>query len=108
MTWTPLTLSQARGEITFYQIVYEPTNGVERAINVTVPGTDNSVILRGLRADSKYRVSVSAVTRLGVGPATTITEPGIHRIYVYDTEHIKIVAFNTCFHCLQHEFKIFL
>ena len=98
MTWTPLTLSQARGEITFYQIVYEPTNGVERAINITVPGTNNSVILRGLRTDSKYRVSVSAVTRLGVGPATTVTEPGIHRLY--DTEHIKIFTFNTRFHCL--------
>uniref|UniRef100_A0A1X7U1B7 Deleted in malignant brain tumors 1 protein n=1 Tax=Amphimedon queenslandica TaxID=400682 RepID=A0A1X7U1B7_AMPQE len=74
VTWTPLTLSQARGEITFYQVTYEPVDRADSPVSFNVSGSTSSAVLNNLRDTSKYRVSVAAFTEIGIGPATTVSE----------------------------------
>ena len=63
VSWTPLTLSEARGFVTEYSVTYwregsDSANGV----TVRVPGNESSVIVNNLDADSNYLFTVSAGT----------------------------------------------
>ena len=67
VTWTPLTLAQARGFITRYSIQAIPTGSLYAKKNQTVPGTHSTVIISDLDPQLDYCVRVWASTKAGVG-----------------------------------------
>lgn len=90
VTWTPLTLSQARGQVIFYQVTYEPVDGADNPVSFNVSGSTSSALLNNLRASSKYRVIVAAITAIGIGPATTVSETSMLYILCYKNYYLLI------------------
>lgn len=70
MSWTPLTLYQARGFVTYYFVVYYPL-GPEQEIsqiqNVILSPNLNFVVIEGLNATREYNVTIFANTIAGLG-----------------------------------------
>ena len=69
VSWTPLTLVEARSLIQFYRVFYSPGGSSRKRQSETicfqspcdVPGTENSVLVMGLDSTISYSVSVAAV-----------------------------------------------
>ena len=83
VSWTLLTLEEARGFVTSYTVSYRKDEGMAKRTteSVVVPGGEQSrVVIGGLDPGSSYLVSVSASTSTGTGemsepvsvPATTL------------------------------------
>lgn len=69
VSWMPLTLEQAQGFITGYNISYQPISGVKRqAQSVRVPGDSVQISITGLEPAVSYTASLSAATAVGSGP----------------------------------------
>ena len=99
VSWRPLTLSEARGFVTFYSIAYTPTPNSRRrqasqdTMYVNASADSSSVTIQGLDGDLAYSVTVAAATTAGIGiqstpvvvtmaPSTSTTSTGklhIHR-----------------------------
>ena len=73
VSWTPLTLSEARGFVTFYTVAYTPVlNSRRRQVSqdtmyMNVSADSSSVTIVGLDGSLAYSVQVSAGTRAGQG-----------------------------------------
>ena len=73
VSWRPLTLSEARGFVTFYSIAYTPTPNSRRrqasqdTMYVNASADSSSVTIQGLDGDLAYSVTVAAATRAGIG-----------------------------------------
>ena len=73
MSWKPLTLSEARGFITFYIIEYYPSLNIKKRqapsdiMRVNVSADLSSATIDGLDEDLSYFVRVLANTNLGSG-----------------------------------------
>ena len=73
VSWTPLTLSEARGFMTFYTVAYTPVlNSRRRQVSqdtmyINVSADSSSVTIVGLDGSLAYSVQVSAGTRAGQG-----------------------------------------
>ena len=73
VSWKRLTLSEARGFITFYIIEYYPAlNNKKRqapsdTMRMNVSGDSSSTIIDGLDENLDYAVQVSASTSAGIG-----------------------------------------
>ncbi len=73
VSWKPLTLSEARGFITFYIIEYYPSlNNKKRQapsniMRVNASADSSSATIAGIDEDSIYTVQVSAGTSAGSG-----------------------------------------
>ena len=73
VSWTPLTLSEARGFVTFYTVAYTPVlNRRRRQVSqdtmyMNVSADSSSVTIVGLDGSLAYSVQVSAGTRAGQG-----------------------------------------
>ena len=73
VSWTLLTLEEARGFVTSYTVSYREWEGAGRrhvveTESVVVPGGEqSSVVIGGLDPGSSYLVSVSASTSAGTG-----------------------------------------
>lgn len=71
VSWSPLSLEEARGFITSYSVSYSSDDGQRRrdveAGTVSVPGDQSSVSLTGLDSDRRYSISVAAATAAGGG-----------------------------------------
>ena len=71
VSWTPLTLKEARSLIQFYRVHYNPEGSSRKRQSETictqspcdVPGTENSVLVIGLDSTTSYSVRVAAVNR---------------------------------------------
>ena len=69
VSWTPLTLAEARSLIRFYRVFYSPGGSSRKRQSETicfqtpcdVPGTENSVMVIGLDPTTSYSVSVAVV-----------------------------------------------
>ena len=76
VSWRPLTLSEARGFVTFYSIAYTPTPNSRRRQSQTMfmnaSADSSSVTVVGLDGDLAYSVTVSASTRAGMGPQSDL------------------------------------
>ncbi len=76
MSWKPLTLSEARGFITFYIVEYYPSvNNKKRQapsdiMRVNVSADLSSATIQGLDERRDYTVKVYANTRAGSGEAS--------------------------------------
>ena len=73
VSWTPLTLSEARGFVTFYTVAYTPVlNSRRRQVSqdtmyMNVSADSSSVTIVGLVGSLAYSVQVLAGTRAGQG-----------------------------------------
>lgn len=73
VSWRPLTLSEARGFVTFYSIAYTPTPNSRRrqapqdTMYVNASADSSSVTIEGLDGDLAYTVTVTANTIAGSG-----------------------------------------
>ena len=70
VSWTLLTLEEARGFVTSYTVSYRKDEGMAKRTteSVVVPGGEqSSVVIGGLDPGSSYLVSVSASTSAGTG-----------------------------------------
>ena len=96
VSWTPLTLSEARGFVTFYTVAYTPVlNSRRRQLSqdtmyMNVSADSSSITIVGLYGSLAYSVQVSAGTRAGQGTlsqayeaesivTTAITAAGIRK-----------------------------
>ena len=69
VSWTPLTLVEARSLIQFYRVRYNPEGSSRKRQSETtctqspcdVPATENSVMVMGLDSTTSYSVRVAAV-----------------------------------------------
>ena len=83
VSWTPLTLSEARGFVTFYTVAYTPVlNSRRRQVSqdtmyMSVSADSSSVTIVGLDGSLAYSVPVSAGTRAGQGVQSTAQVAGI-------------------------------
>ena len=80
VSWMPLTLEQAQGFITGYNISYQPISGVKRqAQSVRVPGDSVQISITGLEPAVSYTASLSAATAVGSGPISPpVATPGTY------------------------------
>ena len=73
VSWTTLTLAEARGFILNFTIVYYPSSGNRKrqqlsTMSVTVGNDSNNITINGLEEKLVYSVQVSANTVAGRGP----------------------------------------
>ena len=77
VSWTPLTLSEARGFVTFYTVAYTLVlNSRRRQVSqdtmyMNVSADSSSVTIVGLDDSLAYSVQMSAGTRAGQGVQST-------------------------------------
>ena len=72
ISWSPLTLSQARGFVD-YVITYGPPGGAKRqTLSKSLIVSDLFATVSGLEATGTYSVSVSGHTSAGQGPPSTL------------------------------------
>ena len=101
VSWTPLTLSEARGFVTFYTIAYTPVlNSRRRQVSqdtmyMNVSADSSSVTIVGLDDSLAYSVQVSAGTRVGQGVQSTAQVAGITEGERYNIECGVIIIINT-------------
>ena len=73
ISWSLIPITEARGIIQSYLILYQPNDDRKRQIyNVSVPATDSSVVIGGLDPGKSYSVSISASTNAGQGTFTSV------------------------------------
>ena len=71
VTWTIVPPIDQNGVITRYEVLYQPVQTFDGAIQTLtrdVPSTETSATLMGLQEFVSYTVSVRASTAVGVGP----------------------------------------
>ena len=74
--WRPLTLSEARGFVNFYNFAYTPRPDSRRrqasqeTMYVKAIANFSSLIIQGLSKGQAYSVTVAASTTAGIGPAS--------------------------------------
>ena len=72
ISWSLIPITEARGFIQSYFILYLSNNNRKRQISsVSVPATDSSVVIGGLDPVKSYSVSISASTNAGQGAFTS-------------------------------------
>ena len=77
VTWTRLTLSEARGFITHYTVAYTPSSsGSKRqapnTLYQTVGNDSSETTIEGLDGDTAYAVQVSVSTAAGSGEYSSL------------------------------------
>ena len=81
VSWTPLSLVDARGLITGYLISYETASIHDKRNSIEVSSTTSSYIITDLTVDGVYGVTVACITEAGVGPVSDVAyEPGMYNI----------------------------
>ena len=86
VSWTPLTLVEAKSLIQFYRVTYDdPVRGSHKRQSGTtcsqspcdVPGTQSSVLITGLDPSTSYVVQVAVVNGGGQrGPSAVVIAEG--------------------------------
>ena len=72
ISWSLIPITKARGFIQSYFILYQQIDNRKRlTFSVTVPATDNSVVISGLDPSKSYSVLISARTNAGLGAFTS-------------------------------------
>ena len=72
ISWSLIPITTARGFIQSYLILYQQIDNKKRqTFSVSVPATDNSVVIGGLDPGKSYSVLISAYTNAGLGAFTS-------------------------------------
>lgn len=69
VSWESLTLEQARGFVTGYDIQYTPSDS-SGPVSATAPSDSSEFTISDLDRTLNYTVSVSAATTAGSGPSS--------------------------------------
>ena len=96
VSWTLLTLEEARGFVTSYTVSYRKDEGMAKRTteSVVVPGGEqSSVVIGGLDPGSSYLVSVSASTSAGTGE---MSEPVVVPVTTTETSDNLCVSIILC------------
>ena len=81
VSWTPLTLVEAKSLIQFYRVSFDPMSSSRKRQSGTtcsqspcdVPGTESSVLITGLDPSTSYVVQVAVVNGGGQrGPSAVV------------------------------------
>ena len=94
VSWTPLTLSEARGFITNYTVFYSPqvnrTNQQEpnEIMQKTIRGDVNRTTIDGLDPNAAYDVQMSANTKAGASALSEVISAPVHS----DTGSVTILV----------------
>ena len=67
VSWTALTLVEARGHITHYTVYYWLEANNQHVFNVTVPYNIQKVVIDNLLPEETYVIEISATTSVGEG-----------------------------------------
>ena len=70
VSWTPLNLADARGDVISYTIQYTPTDDSSESMTVNVSGSHTYVVIGDLNPQLTYQVEVWANTAAGSGKAS--------------------------------------
>ena len=70
ISWSPLTLSQARGFVDYFAISYGPVGDSTRQLLKT---TETYIVVSSLNAMTSYLVTVGGHTVAGLGPTIPVT-----------------------------------
>ena len=70
ISWSLIPITEARGFIQSYLILYQENDRKRQISRISVPATDSSVVIGGLDPDKSYSVSISASTNAGQGEFT--------------------------------------
>ena len=88
VSWTPLSLVDARGLITGYLISHETASIRDKRDSIEVSSTTSSYTITDLTPGTVYGVTVACITEAGVGPVSDVTyEPGT---YNHDCIWLKV------------------
>ena len=74
VSWTPLTLEEAKGFITGYTVTLTPSTNDRRRqspITMTARPDQSYVVFNGLSAEASYSISVSGSTAAGTGETSS-------------------------------------
>ena len=93
VSWTPLTLSEARGFITSYTVFYSPqVSRTKQQESHTMRKTINGDVIRatigGLDPNTVYNVQMSANTKVGASPLSEVISAPVP-----DTGRVTIMLF---------------
>ena len=94
--WSPLTLEESKGFITYYTVVYaESVDGctvVNKKKELNINNSTNEVIISGLDPAKNFCISVAANTVMGIGDLSNVIVSSmlIHRLIVYYIKHNSI------------------
>ena len=82
VSWTALSLVEARGHIIYYTVNYWPASYSEDIKSINVPHNITRVEISDLLSGETYTVEVSASTSVGMGENTEISSvystPGVY------------------------------
>ena len=85
VSWTALSLVEARGHLIYYTVNYWPASNSEDIKSINVPHNITRVVISHLYGES-YIVQVSASTSVGKGLSAKSTSvysrPGIYSTYL--------------------------
>ena len=113
VSWTPLTLSEARGFVIFYTIAYTPILSSRRrqvsqdTMYRNASADSASVTIVGLDGSVAYSVQVSAGTRAGQGVQSAQSQAGgicyiaVHIVFLY------VLSSSSCSVCSEWNWWVF-
>ena len=83
ISWSPLTLTQARGFITNYTITLSPVSQTSRGVVTrTVPASRSSILVSDLEPEQLYYITVAGSTRIGLGqPSDIVTSAPLNQTH---------------------------
>ena len=88
VSWTALSLVEARGHIIYYTVNYWPTSNREDINSINVPHNITTVEISDLLSGETYIVQVSASTSVGKGQSANTSSvyspPGIEYISAHN------------------------
>ena len=86
VSWTALSLVEARGHIIYYTVNYWPASSSEDINSINVPHNITRVEISDLLSGETYIVQISASTSVGKGEVAEISSvyssPGIYSTYI--------------------------
>ena len=110
VSWTPLSLSEARGFITHYTVAYFPQQGSSKrqepnTMYKNVSGDSDQATIDGLEASIDYGVQVSASTNAGSGDFSPIISAKAPKkcelLLILPMLHNNILAIMTAIKCVM-------
>ena len=89
VSWSPLTLSEARGFVTSYTVFYSPQVSITKqqephTIQKTVSGDVNGTTIHDLDQNTVYDVQMSVSTKAGASPLSEVISAPVPSTGMYD------------------------
>ena len=95
VSWTALSLVEARGHIIYYTVNYWPTSSSEDIKSINVPHNITTVEISDLLSGETYIIQVSASTSVGKGRNAEISSvyllPGILKYSIFKSSVLLLV-----------------